>query len=316
MTINGFLLIDKPQGMTSFGVVGRVRKLLAVRKAGHCGTLDPLATGLLIVCLGKATKLARFVLGSRKSYQAAITLGATTDTYDREGTVQPGKSDIIPTSDEIKQALKGFVGRIKQTPPIYSALKVNGKPLYKYAREEAEVAVEPREVVIESIELTEYSYPTLKLSVTCGSGTYIRSLAHDLGQQLGCGGFIEELRRERVGDTSVESAISLEELERVVTRCKTKAEVPSAIGRAFVELEDMITLPAITVEDGKRSQVEHGVPLCAEDISQPADELAANQLVALRASSGDLLAIGRTLCRSAELSQLGSERVIEYVRVI
>lgn len=314
--MNGFLLVDKPKGVSSFGVVGRVRKLLGVRKAGHCGTLDPLATGLLIVCLGKATKLSRFVMGDRKSYETTITLGATTDTYDREGALSKCNERIIPTRDEIEAALGRFTGIIKQTPPLYSALKVKGKPLYKYARKSENIEIEPREVLIESISLTNYDYPIVKLSITCGAGTYIRSLAHDLGQVLGCGGYVEQLRRVRIGEIHVANAVGLDELEKTIESTSSPNDFRRRIGGAFVRTGEMVKLPALVIERSRLSNVEHGVPLRADDISGCDSDVAANQLVALRTHSGDLLAIGRTLYPTRLLRQNPDEQIIEYVRVI
>jgi tRNA pseudouridine55 synthase len=314
--MNGFLLIDKPVGLSSFAVVAQVRKLLRVRKAGHCGTLDPLATGLLIVCLGRATKLSRFVLGNRKSYFATVTLGGTTDTYDREGSVLRNESGIIPAKDEIELALHKFRGHILQTPPIFSALKLKGKPLYKYARNEEQVKIEPREAYIESITLTAYSYPTLQLSITCGAGTYIRSLAHDLGQVLGCGGYIEELRRDRIGEISVRRAITPKQLEDIAAVSEDASKLRAELGNAFVDISEMIDLPAIIVDPASHSHIAHGRPLRMGDIRDFGSGIATHQLVALRADSGDLLAIGRTLYPTGQLPEGADERVIEYVRVI
>ena len=211
--INGILLLDKPQGYTSNGVLQRVRKLLRAEKGGHTGSLDPLATGLLPLCFGEACKIAGFLLGNRKAYEVAAQLGQTTSTDDAEG--KPMLERPVPSLDShhIERLLKPYIGRIQQIPPVYSALKRDGEPLYLKARRGEEVAVTAREVEVYSIELLAIEGTVLRLRIVCGSGTYIRSLVRDLGEDLGCGGHVSQLRRLWVEPFRNPQMISLEALE-------------------------------------------------------------------------------------------------------
>lgn len=204
--MDGLILVNKPLGMTSFQVVRRVRKLANVKKVGHAGTLDPMATGLLPVCVGKATKLSQFIMKGEKVYEGAMKLGISTDSYDAEGTVT--KERAVPhnlTIEDLRHAVKAFTGRIMQVAPPFSALKVNGKPLYEYARKGQMIFKEPREIEVSAFEITGFEAPYVDFRVTCSSGTYIRSLAHDLGEALGCGAYLIALTR-----TSVAPSIQIE----------------------------------------------------------------------------------------------------------
>ncbi len=205
---HGFLLIDKPLGPTSHDVVDRVRDLLKEPKIGHLGTLDPHASGLLVLAVGaKALKVIEFFTGLHKEYEATVHFGIVSTTYDAEGVleeVKPRPGWISPEEIQMRNLIADrFTGHIAQTPPIYSAVKVNGQPAYKKARQGKEVRLAPREVEIESCDIIEYKYPQLRLHVKCSSGTYIRSLAHDLGDVLRCGSYLEGLRRTKVGEWSI-----------------------------------------------------------------------------------------------------------------
>ncbi|KFN49777.1 tRNA pseudouridine(55) synthase TruB [Arenimonas composti] len=193
--VDGILLLDKPGGLSSNQALQRARHLFRAEKGGHTGALDPLATGLLPLCFGEATKIAGLLLGARKAYAAEVVLGATTDTDDADGVVL--RERPVPALDvaAVAAACRPFLGRIRQRPPIYSALKQGGEPLYAKARRGETIEVPEREVEIADIEVLAVDGPRLRLSVTCGSGTYIRSLARDLGEALGCGGHIAALRR-------------------------------------------------------------------------------------------------------------------------
>jgi tRNA pseudouridine55 synthase len=215
MSESGFLLIDKAKGWTSFDVVAKLRRITGIRKIGHTGTLDPMATGLLIVAVGRgATKRINEFMKQDKKYIAEVTLGANTDTYDAEGEVIP-VSDHQPTLDDIQNALTHFIGEIDQVPPMYSAKKVGGKKLYELAREGKTIERKPSRVHIYEIEVLEYAYPTLKLEVHCGSGTYIRSLAYDLGVVLKTGAFLSGLRRISISSHLVEDAITIEKCQEL-----------------------------------------------------------------------------------------------------
>jgi len=206
----GILLIDKPVGPTSFAIVGKVRAMSGIKKVGHAGTLDPLASGLMIVLVGKEfTKQADKFLKLDKTYQAELILGQTTTTYDAEGEITK-KSAQKPSLAEIKTTLKSFVGEISQTPPIYSALKIAGQPAYKLARAGEEVKLAPRQVKIYSISNIIYKYPKLSFITKVSSGTYIRSLANDIGDKLGTGAYLSGLRRTQIGQYKINQALKLD----------------------------------------------------------------------------------------------------------
>ena len=209
--MDGILIVDKPRGLTSHDVVNHVRRLTGQRRVGHAGTLDPLATGVLVLCVGQATRLAEYVAGCDKTYRAEIVLGVTTDTYDADGHVT-GLRPVEVALDQIQIALSSFVGDILQTPPAFSAIKQGGEPLYRAARSGEAVTLAPRPVHIAEIRLLDYKAPLLVVEVDCSKGTYIRSLAHDLGQRLGCGAHLSALVRLRSGRFSLADAASLEDL--------------------------------------------------------------------------------------------------------
>lgn len=210
--LDGVLLLDKPSGITSNAALQKVRRLFRAEKAGHTGTLDPMATGLLPVCLGEATKFSHLLLEADKTYAATILLGVTTRTGDLEGEVT-ARFKVQATRDEIEHVLKDFVGEVLQTPPMYSAIKRAGQPLYKLARAGGEVPRAPRRIVIRSLTLLGREGDELTLSVSCSKGTYIRVLAEDLGRRLGCGACLSALRREGVGSFRLsQGAVTLERL--------------------------------------------------------------------------------------------------------
>jgi tRNA pseudouridine55 synthase len=314
--MNGFLLIDKPERITSFGVVSRIRKSLGIKKVGHCGTLDPQATGLLIVCLGKATKLAQFVSKQNKKYQAEITLGFVSTTLDRDGELTAYSPETKPTIEEIREVLPEFVGEIEQVAPAYSAVKHQGQPLYKYARRNQPVEEKKRRVQIGEINLTKYEYPLLKVEVVCSSGTYIRSIAHDLGQRLNCGGYVSNLRRTAIGRWRLENAIRLDQLlDRYGVMTEGEIDI-SQVGEAYVPIEDMLEIPTLRVLEPRVEQVMRGVPIRIQDIFEHDEPLDLGQLVAVRGLHGELLAIGRMRCGSLAFGEFGDEPLVEYVRVI
>ncbi|MBW7956788.1 MAG: tRNA pseudouridine(55) synthase TruB [Deltaproteobacteria bacterium] len=215
---NGVLVIDKPQGWTSHDVVQHVKRKLKARKVGHLGTLDPIATGVLVLVLDSATKYAASLGAGSKEYLAACKLGEETDTYDSEGSVvrAPGVAGL--TGEEIKKAIGGFRGRISQVPPMYSAIKSKGTPLYKLARKGVTVEREAREVTVHELEVTALDLPVLEFRAVCSGGTYVRSICHDLGERLGCGAHLQALRRTRSGAFRIDEAahpkIAAEELAK------------------------------------------------------------------------------------------------------
>ncbi|MDX1613267.1 MAG: tRNA pseudouridine(55) synthase TruB, partial [Candidatus Promineifilaceae bacterium] len=207
----GLINIDKPAGLTSHDVVRQVRRIADMRRVGHTGTLDPLATGVLIVCLGRATRLAEYVVDLRKVYVTTVRLGQSTTTYDTEGQLT-NERPVNVDQAQIQAALAQFRGPIQQVPPLYSALKKDGVPLYQHARSGHQVERPARQVTVYELTVLAWQTPHLTLRVACSSGTYIRSLAHDLGEALGCGGHVVALRRTQVGSFSAEHAIPLDQL--------------------------------------------------------------------------------------------------------
>lgn len=314
--MNGFLLIDKPAGITSFGVVAKVRRVLGIKKVGHCGTLDPQATGLLIICLGKATKLAQFVSKQSKKYLAEITLGYVSTTFDRDGELTAHLPETKPTLEEILKLLPEFTGEIEQVAPAYSAVKHHGQPLYKYARRNQLVEDKKRRVHVSEISIKTYEYPHLSVEVVCSSGTYIRSIAHDLGQHLNCGGYVSNLRRAAIGRWLLENAIRLDDLqERLGSTVESSVDV-TRFAQAYVPIENMLEIPTLRVLEPRSALVIKGVPIRIQDVFQYDEPLDLGQLVAVRGSHGELLAIGRMRCGSVAFGEFGDQPLVEYVRVI
>lgn len=206
------LLVDKPADWTSFDVVHKIRNLFRLKKVGHAGTLDPKATGLLIVCTGKQTRSVEQFSSLDKEYVARMTLGKTSASYDTETEILTETDPSFVSREMLENVLREFRGKQMQVPPMYSAVKRGGKPLYKYARKGRTVQREPREVDISAVELLEFQMPSVVLRVRCSKGTYIRSLVHDIGQRLGCGALLAELRRTAIGPYRVEEALTIEEL--------------------------------------------------------------------------------------------------------
>jgi tRNA pseudouridine55 synthase len=212
---SGFILIDKEKDWTSFDVVAKLRGITKIKKIGHAGTLDPFATGLLIVAIGRATKLLQLLLGQNKSYTAEMILGKTSNTYDITGEITSTKEFTQNIEQaEIEKALQTFTGQQKQIPPMFSAKKIQGKKLYELARQGIEVERTAKDIEIYKIELLEYNFPKLTFFVNCSTGTYIRTIAYDLGNVLGCGGLLENLRRLNIAKADISTAHSIEEVSK------------------------------------------------------------------------------------------------------
>ncbi len=246
--MDGFVVIDKPAGLTSQAVVTRVKRILGCRKAGHTGTLDPLATGVLPVALGKATRLIPYLDESLKIYSGELCLGVETDTYDCQGTIRrqfTGSMKFSPL--DLKTVLADFTGTISQVPPSFSALKYKGKPLYALARSGKPVIPPPRQITVDSFELLSLELPKATFRVCCSRGTYVRSLVHDIGLRLGCGAMLTRLVRERSGRFLLSAAIDLEQLKTAVGKGDlsaiiSMAEVLSRMPSLTIEDEELITL--------------------------------------------------------------------------
>jgi tRNA pseudouridine55 synthase len=211
--ISGVLVVDKPVGMTSHDVVQAIRTGTGLRRAGHTGTLDPRASGVLVILVGPAVRLSEFVSASDKRYQAIIRLGSTTDTFDADGKLTESNKPVNVTEAQFEKALSAFVGEIEQTPPPYSAVKVQGRKAYELAREGEEVELAPRKITVYHLEVLEWAPPEAVIDVHCSSGTYVRSLANDLGAALGCGAYLVGLRRTKSGRFSLREATPLRKLQ-------------------------------------------------------------------------------------------------------
>jgi len=216
------LLINKPIEWTSFDVVRKIRSMVHIRKVGHAGTLDPLATGLLILCTGKFTKRINEYMSQEKEYTGTITLGAITPTYDLESEPQDFKAYEKISLTDAENATKKFIGEILQVPPAHSAIKKDGKRVYELARKGIEVELEPRKIVISEFEITSFQLPVIGFRVVCSTGTYIRSLAHDFGKELGCGGYLSSLCRTRIGSFTLDQSMNMQEAEKYIGQLHQK----------------------------------------------------------------------------------------------
>jgi len=211
--MDGILVVDKPQGMTSHDVVDLVRRRFGLKKVGHAGTLDPMATGVLVMLIGKLTKSSNSFISDDKEYDATLTLGGRSDTGDAWGKIAPSGTTASFSPSEIEKAFSAFTGEIEQSPPMYSAVKFKGKKLYELARKGISIDVKPRKVVIKRLDISSIALPSVSFRVTCSKGTYIRQLCVDIGETLGCGGYLSRLVRTRSGAFTVGQAIALDELK-------------------------------------------------------------------------------------------------------
>ena len=254
LTMDGILNINKPQGKTSFSIVAMVRRLSGERRVGHAGTLDPAATGVLPVCLGQGTRIIEFLVDATKAYRAQIELGVTTDTYDASGNITHQEDPSGITRKQLESAFSSFRGLIQQTPPMYSAVRHQGKRLYELARAGIRVERRSRLTRIYHLELIDWQLPIVTVEVVCGKGTYIRSLAHDLGQTLGCGASLRSLVRLRCGLFDIKDAVSLPQLEDAF-RC--------GYWQRFVYPIDIVLLhwTAIVVSDATGQAIRNGRPV-------------------------------------------------------
>ncbi|MBZ4418282.1 tRNA pseudouridine(55) synthase TruB [Myxococcus sp. RHSTA-1-4] len=252
--MDGVLVIDKPGGPTSFDVVRQVRSLLKLKKVGHTGTLDPMATGVLPLCLGEATKVAGFITEGDKAYDATVRLGSETDTQDAQGQVTASAPVPPLTPALLESALARFRGTYEQVPPMYSAVKVAGKRLYELARAGEEVERAARQVTVYELVLRDYSAERLQLSVRCSKGFFVRTLAHELGRALGCGAHLEALRRTQSGPFSLAQALPLADVPALVKE--------GVLASRLVSMTDALAeLPAVRVGAAEAQRVSHGVPV-------------------------------------------------------
>ena len=265
MSIDGVLNVNKPEGKTSFGVVAWLKRLTGENHVGHAGTLDPLATGVLPICFGQGTRIVQFLANSSKSYRAEIELGTSTDTFDKEGKVTQQRDPGDITVSQIEEALVPFRGIITQVPPVYSALKHQGRRYYELARAGVPVEVPPRQVEIIRLELVDWLPPIIKVEVDCGKGTYIRSLANDLGQLLGCGACLKSLVRLKYGPFHIENALTTSQIEDAFRQ---------GTWEHFICATDTVLLNwgTVIVAKGNESAIRNGRSLSLGDKQPPSEE--------------------------------------------
>ncbi len=224
--IEGILLVDKPGGCTSHDVVARLRRKLQMKRIGHAGTLDPMATGLLIMLVGKATRASQYLISLDKEYEGTVTLGVVTDSQDADGKILETRPVPELTEAGLRAVMRNFLGDQYQTPPMFSAIKIDGVPLYKKARQGEEIEREPRFIRVSQFELTAFAPPRFDFVLRCSKGTYVRALAHDLGQKLGCGGHLSALRRTATDKFRIQQALTLEQIEALPLRDLEKRLLP------------------------------------------------------------------------------------------
>ncbi len=282
--MDGVLNIDKPAGPTSHDVVDEIRRLFGQKRVGHAGTLDPMATGVLVLCLGKATRVVEHLMGGRKQYRAGIVLGRSTDTQDATGaTVSESDASGI-TRDAFERGASGFVGRIEQLPPMVSAVKHEGRRLYKVAREGKTVERKPRPVDVYSIELLAFEPGYCargEMLIECGSGTYIRTLCADIGSTLGCGAHMSTLRRTRVGRFGVDDAVTIEQL--------AEAKTEDRLAECVIDISDALDdIPAVSVDADATTRVLHGA-----SVAIPCSLGPSELDVRILAPNGELIALGQ-----------------------
>lgn len=261
---SGILVVDKPPGASSFDVVRMVRRGTGEKRVGHAGTLDPAATGVLVVLLGQATRVTEYLMDMRKTYRATLHLGVATSTYDSEGDVTAEGDASEVTEARLRETLAAFVGRIEQVPPAHSAVKIDGERAYRRARRGEGVALKARPVTVYRIDLLRFQPPDAEIEVECARGTYIRSLAHDAGQKLGCGAHLSALRRTRVGPFAIEAAADEPSL---------RAAFADGTWRELLQPPDcgLIALPAITLEIEDEKDIRHGQAVDIAGVDAPAD---------------------------------------------
>lgn len=280
---NGLLLVDKPAGITSHDVVDRIRRAIGQRRIGHTGTLDPGATGLLVMCLGQATRLSEYLTDLDKVYEGIMRLGLETSSYDLDGETVAERPVPALDMEAIQTVCNGFVGDILQIPPMMSAVKVGGKRLYKIARQGEVVERQPRPVKVFSFDVLSYTAPDAGIRVRCGSGTYVRSLCHETGQLLGCGAALAGLRRTAVGRYSVADALPVDELDG-----------PDIVASRIIPMDSALDLPEVRVDRAREVIVTTGGAV-AVDNSEDGTPPVREGLVQIKNASGKLIALGTAM---------------------
>jgi tRNA pseudouridine55 synthase len=309
MMIDGILLIDKGFGLTSFETVQQVRKLTGAKRAGHAGTLDPYATGILVVTLGKATKLSSYLVHNSKRYRAKIKLGQNTETWDRFGRILDERN-VDTSINEIERVTGEFRGDFNQQVPPYSAVHVDGRRMYELARRGEDIPPRYRTVQINEIKILGYEKNLLEMEILCGSGTYIRSIAYRLGEKLGCGAHLFSLTRIASGKFIAEDSLTVQQLKAVINM--------ELFDNYLIPLEKALEIPSIIIGEPKASGVRHGQNVVSADISAREGEFSEGELIGIKDQSGRLLAVGTALVSSRGTAGAVPEnmKVFEYKRVI
>lgn len=308
--LDGLLLIDKPLGLTSHDVVARVRRVAGQKEVGHTGTLDPLATGLLVVCLGKATKISQFLSEADKEYEATIRLGVRSTTFDAEGVDETGVSANAPEllDSAFCSVLNGFLGEQDQQVPPYASVRLNGRHMYDLAREGETMERPVRRITISSLDVLTYQKPDLTIRVKCTKGTYIRALANDIGERLGCGGYLAQLRRTSAGRFHIQHAVTLEQLESLQTREELESRV--------LPIADALEFSSISLAQGRSEIVSHGrIPLW-QDVQEISGLFRSGDKVLLKDAQGGALAVGIAGADSRGAHNPSGTPIESYVRVL
>ena len=286
---HGVVVVDKPEGLTSQDVVGVIRRAAGTRRVGHTGTLDPLATGLLLILVGEATKLSEYMVGFDKTYEGTMRLGVESDTYDCQGEIKDGPGGEIPSLEKLRELTEPFTGEIEQVPPPYSAVKVKGKKLYEYARAGEKVDAKARRVKVSSYEILSMEGDIATFRVACASGTYVRSLVHELGQAAGCGALVQSLRRTETADFTLEEAVSLETFQDMA---------PDAVGPYLLPIVDTLTdWPIYVLEKSAETWIERGqaIPAALAHHEGSSETGRIGDLVFLVKLSGAAVAVAKVV---------------------
>lgn len=307
---NAILLVDKEVGMTSHDVVAKLRRIINQRRIGHTGTLDKAASGLLVVCLGRSTKTAQFISDCDKEYIAEIKLGRISKTYDAEGVdFETAESDCSSiTVETVSKTLDSFVGEIIQQVPAYSAVHVNGERLYKMANKGIDVELPKRNITIYAIELLEFKDNCLKIKVSCSKGTYIRSLAHDLGQLLQCGGYLSNLRRTSVGHLTVENSLKISEIENLI---ETRN-----LDESLLQFNEVVSYASCAVNNDFVDLVYNGNDIIKEYIDTVYDSYNVGDKVAIKDLTGNVLAVCKAEVPSNLIDNTNDQKLFSYIRVL
>lgn len=283
---NGVLVVDKPAGKSSAGVLADVKRLYGAKKAGHAGTLDPFATGVLVCCLNQATRLARFFLHDRKKYRGTLHLGVETDTQDPTGRVLAESNPAAVTAADVRQAASRFTGTIEQVPPAYSALKHKGTPLYRLARKGQPVLKPPRQVTISQLTILEVAIPFVRFEVTCSAGTYIRTLCADIGRLLGCGGHLKTLQRVESSGFTLAEAVTPDNLVRLAGT--------AALDNRLISMGDALRgMPVVKADQQLAERIRHGQQVTRSELADCPD-LGPSAVFKVLYENGELLAVMST----------------------